>query len=153
MKHLLLITLIVCGSACQTTVEDVNLDRIAQESKAMLVAFHDSINQTDLMAEFAFLDSTSAFYWIPPGYNYAIGYDSIRNILIESNRQLQSVYFDWDTLDVFPLSKDYCNFRGVVHCEMTGQDSVKQIFNVIESGTLVKRDDGWKMLSGQSRVQ
>ena len=153
MKYLLLITLLLNVSACQNEKEATDFNKIAEETKDMLIAFHDSVNTSGLMAEFDFLDSTEAFYWTPPGYSYAIAYDSIRSILIQSANDLHKVHFEWDTLDIHPLSNDYCNYTGVVHCVMWSDDTSKQEFKVLESGTLVKRNDGWKFLSGQSRVQ
>ena len=153
MKQFLLITLIICVSACQTTQEKPDYSRIKKESEDMLKAFHEAVNASGIIAEFDFLDSSSSFYWTPPGYSYAIEYDSIKTILLETHNTLLSAHFKWDTLDVFPLTETYSNYRGVVSCQMTGADSSEQSFKVLESGTLVKRADGWKFLSGQSRVQ
>ncbi|NNE27424.1 MAG: hypothetical protein HKN09_11325 [Saprospiraceae bacterium] len=153
MKYLLLITLTICVSACQSEKEYPDFKSIEEETTNMLMAFHTAVNQSGLMAEFEFLDSSKQFYWTPPGYSYAIEYDSIKNILIESSKDIDHVHFEWDTLDVFPLSSDYCNYRGIVDCRMVGLDSVSQEFKVLESGTLVRRSDGWRFLSGQSRVQ
>jgi len=61
------------------------------------------------------------------------------------------VDFYWDTLRIVPLSKNIANYTGIVKGSITDyQGGINQV-SMIETGTVVRREFGWKILSGQSR--
>ena len=125
--------------------------QIISEIETMFHNYHQAIKENGLPAEFDYLDDSEDFFWVPPGYKSAIKYDSIKAILIQNNKSIQSISFEFETLEVFPLSETIANYSGIVKVKMTDTTQVTSAFKIIESGTLIKRDDGWKLLNGQSR--
>ncbi len=53
---------------------------------------------------------------------------------------------------MFPLSEKIANYSGIVKGSMIDTSGIKASVLIIESGTVIKRLDGWKLLSGQSAV-
>ncbi|MDA0194546.1 MAG: nuclear transport factor 2 family protein [Bacteroidetes bacterium] len=125
---------------------------IVQNVTQMLNDYHKDIGQKGLTAEFDYLDQSADFFWVPPGYEIALSYDSVRNILEGSAKAVRSIEFHWDTLQIFPLSNEIANYSGIVSSLMIDTAGIESKRSMIESGTIIKRENGWKLLSGQSRV-
>jgi hypothetical protein len=114
--------------------------------------YYNDIRKEGLLAELKYMDSSSGFFWVPPGYlNYA-GYDSIAAAIRRNAASFKSVNNRYDSLLIVPLSTGYANFvmRTISTTVNAEGDTAKAAF--IESGILVKRKDGWKFLSGQTSV-
>ncbi len=116
----------------------------------MLNDYHAAIKKDGLIAEFNYLDDSLDFFWVPPGYQSALSYDSVRTILEANAKAFKSTDLSWYTLEVFPQSNSLATYTGIVKGTMT--DTANQTTNVsiIESGTLIKRENGWKLLCGQA---
>ena len=148
-----LIALLLFSSCGQT-------DEIGEKEKAVIVKqveqmftnYHDDIRKDGLTAEFKYLDSSADFFWVPPGYNSPLTYDSVKVILNANARMFRSVEFKWKSLKVFPLTYEIANYSGIVEGIMIDTAGVRSSMLIIESGTVIKRPDGWKLLSGQSAV-
>ena len=125
---------------------------IEQEVRAMLKAYDDSVRANGLIGEFGFLDESDEFYWVPPGYKYAINYDSAAAVLRKTAPRLSYVDNQWDTLRVQALSRNYASFSGVVSSMLvtTTNDTIRM--KLSETGLAVKRKTGWKLLSGQTNI-
>lgn len=151
---LLFIILLFFFSSCKTANEEevFDISTIKNEIVEMFHGYHQAVAEKGLTGEFSYLDHTSDYFWVPPGYNSAIGYDSTEAILKTNAQQFDSVLFSWETLQVFPLSKTYATYTGIVSSTMRDTSGQVNQSRIIESGTLVKRTDGWKLLSGQSRL-
>ncbi|MCB0279176.1 MAG: nuclear transport factor 2 family protein [Calditrichaeota bacterium] len=148
----LLIGLYYCGSVAND-VDEADLDGIRNEIKEMFTAYDDSVRSKGLLGEFDFLDNSDNFFWVPPGYNSALSYDSVRSILTQNAPNFKSVHFQWIDQKINPLSKKIANYTGLVKSEMIDLNDVKTTLFILESGTVIKRDDSWKILSGQSRIK
>ena len=146
----ILIILISCSEPEIST--DLNISRTTEEIYQMLNAYHRDIGDEGLTAEFKYLDKSSDFFWVPPGYNTALSYDSVKNILEANSKAFRSIEFHWDTVQIFPLTNEIANYFGIVSGLMIDTSGVKSTVSIIESGTIIKREDGWKLLSGQSRL-
>lgn len=154
MKYLRLLTIsiIITLTHCkERPSQDFNSDTIIAEIQTMFKNYHDAIKKDGLTAEFDFLDDSDDFFWVPPAYKSALKYDSIKRILIENNKSIKQVSFEFETLEIFPLTRTIANYSGIVIGTMTDTSQVASVFKIIESGTLIKRLDGWKLLNGQSR--
>ena len=116
----------------------------------MLDNYHDDIKKGGLTAEFKYLDDSEDFFWVPPGYESALTYDSVKTILETNASNFRNVEFHWDVLQIFPLTNEIVNYAGIVGGQLTDTSNNSIIVSIIESGTLIKRHDGWKLLSGQS---
>lgn len=147
---LLLLILISCSGKEHTM--DLDKKGTAYAVREMLDNYHNDIARDGLTAEFKYLDNSSDFFWVPPGYNTALSYDSVRTILEENSKMFHSVMFQWESLQVFPLTNEIANYTGILKSHMIDTARVESSVTMIESGTLIKREDGWKLLSGQSRL-
>lgn len=134
--------------ACNTASYDA--DQVKTEVTTMFDNYHEAVLNQGLTGEFDYLDSSDHFFWIPPGYESALNYDSVRTILKANAPLFSEVHFYWDTLQVFPLSENIATYSGVVLGTMTDLQGMETSVRIIESGTVIKRPDGWKLLCGQS---
>lgn len=138
--------------ACNLPQDSKEIDKkaITEEVKQMLDSYHDDIKRNGLTAEFNYLDQSGDFYWVPPGYRSALTYDSVKSILEMNAKHFSHVELRFDTLQIFPLTENIVNYSGIVRGMMTDTSGSKTNVAIIESGTIIKRKDGWKLLSGQS---
>ncbi len=158
MKHfktllycVILLTFVSC-SGTPNELSDKQKSIVAQEVVQMLNNYYADIAKEGLIAEFKYLDNSKDFFWVPPGYNSTLNYDSVRTILLSRNDIFSEFNFSWDTLQVFPISLHIATYAGVVNGSITDTTGVETVVRMIESGTLIKRKDGWKLLSGQSSI-
>ncbi len=124
--------------------------QVINEARKMLEMYHHDIQRDGLLAEFKYLDNTDQFFWIPPGFDTPLSYDSVREILERNAPMFLRADFQWDTLNVIPLSEVIATYSGVVVSKMTDTTGRITTSTILESGTLIKRKNGWKLLSGQS---
>jgi hypothetical protein len=125
--------------------------KVTSEILQMFDNYHEDIKKDGLTAEFKYLDNSSDFYWVPPGYRSPLSYDSIQHILLANSKSIQSIEFAFDTISIHPIAKKIATYTGIVHGKMRDTSATYSSFKIIESGTLIKRYDGWKLLNGQSR--
>jgi hypothetical protein len=125
---------------------------ITDTVKQTLNNYYADIKKLGLTAEFRYLDSSSDFFWVPPGFEKALNYDSVHAILIKNAPSLRSIDNSWETLSIYPLSKDLANYTGKIRSVV--KDTAGNVFHsmLIETGLLIKRKDGWKLLSGQTAI-
>ena len=151
---IVIISAILLFFSCQPSnpPDSFNKKIVIEEVKTMLDDYHNAIKNGGLTAEFPYLDQSSDFFWVPPGYRSALTFDSVKIILEQNAKAFQAIEFHWDTLQLFPLSSEIVNYSGIVSGSMTDTAGIKSRVSIIESGTIIKRQDGWKLLSGQSAV-
>jgi len=152
ISFLLLISIITsCTQSGPAKLTEEARNRVSGEVESMLNAYFDDIGKEGLLGEFKHLDSSPDFFWVPPGYNTAISYDSVKTILTENASNFLSIDFEWETLRIVPLKMGIANYTGVVSGTMIGASGDTTSVKMIETGTVIRRDNGWKILSGQSR--
>ncbi|MGB5818477.1 MAG: hypothetical protein WBG90_03260 [Saonia sp.] len=154
MKPLSYITILFVLISCGRVKKSDYLDkeRTVEEVHQMLLDYLVDINKEGLVAEFRYLDDSSDFFWVPPGYRSALSYDSVKTILERNHKAIHSIKMQWDTLQIFPLTNEIANYSGIVDGVMIDTAGIKSTMSIIESGTIIKREDGWKLLSGQSEI-
>lgn len=151
MRNLLFFAAIMWFLSCS---QPGNFDTGAghNDVKSTIDNYYNDLRIGGLLAELKYLDSSTQFFWVPPGYlNYA-GYDSITAAIRKNAALLKSVDNRYDSLLIIPLTEGYANFvmRTVSTTVDTAGDTTKMAF--IESGVMVKRKEGWKFLSGQTSI-
>jgi len=153
-KRILYVILIAALTSCSQTksLDDREKEIVIAEINEMFNNYHKDIKAGGLIAEFKYLDESSDFFWVPLGYVSALSYDSVKSILEINHQSFKSVEFSWESLQVFPLSDEIANYSGVVKGIMTDTSGVINRMRIIESGTVIKRLEGWKLLSGQSAI-
>ena len=152
MRQIRYITIILTLISCNGIKKSNDLDKesVVEDVYQMLHDYHKDISNEGLTAEFKYLDQSPDFFWVPPGYKNALSYDSVKNILETNAKAFRSVEFHWDTLQLFSLSSEIVTYSGIVGGFMIDSAGVESMISIIESGTIIKREDGWKLLSGQS---
>ena len=148
MEKITFFCLLLLGMACQSAPPDKA--QVVQEVAQMLADYHTDIREGGLTMEFKYLDDSPDFFWVPPGYTSALNYDSVKTILEGNALAYQAIDFRWDTLDIIPLSNEIATYAGIVSGTMLDTAGVVAKVRMIESGTLIRRPEGWKLLSGQS---
>jgi hypothetical protein len=150
--RLILLTLILSSCSSGRKPEEFNKEEVISEVRIMMDLYFNAVNENGLTAEFEFLDNSDDFFWVPPGYGSALSYDSVYSILSGNAPHFNSVTFEWERLSLLPLSKELVNYTGIVQSTMEDTTGKINHFKLIETGLLIKREDGWKLLSGQSRI-
>ncbi len=148
--RMLLLLAMLAMPACSGAMSDDAKRTVETEVRQMLQRYFADIKSGGLTAEFKYLDPSDDFFWVPPGYRSAISYDSVRTILTQHAQTFRSVAFRWDTLSVLPLSNDIATYTGIVSGTLIGAADTVEV-TMIETGTTIRRPDGWKILCGQSR--
>jgi len=141
-------------SACQeadTFTEDEK-EIIRSSVKQTLDDYYHAIRTGGMMAEFGYLDNSSEFFWVPPGYSSWISYDSVAAVLKKNAPAFSSIDNVWVTLRVDPLTREYATYSGTLHTTMTDTAGNVTKASAIETGVVVKRKDGWKLLRGQTSL-
>ena len=154
MKQFLALSIVFLLTSCAQVQEKSNDDWskevVIKEVIQMFDDYHRDIEAQGLTAEFEYLDSSDDFFWVPPGYNSTLSYDSVRLILEKNALAFTEVKFSWETLIVLPLTDQIATYSGIVIGAMKDTAGVESPVRIIESGTVIKREDGWKLLCGQS---
>ena len=151
--YVLTIISIFSLTSCNTKPpKEVDTALIEKEVKQMFMAYDDSVRKNGINGEFYFLDNSDAFYWVPPGYKYALHYDSIANILHKNAPQFKYIDNSWDKLQIMGLSDKYASFNGVVNSYVITTENDTIVTKLSETGIVVKRGNDWKLLSGQTVI-
>lgn len=154
MRYLYLgaILTLLCLHCTQQSDSQFDKQQITGEVEAMFEAYFDTTQDGGIQAGFTFLDTSQQFFWVPPGYKSAIGYDSVIAVLTAVAPSVASVKNKWLELTIHPLDNDYATFTGRIHSRMSDTSGVTTHTQLLESGVVVRRRSGWKMLCGQTRV-
>ena len=154
MRFLALLLSLCTLASCRTpdTFTEADQQRVTAEVDSMLHAYLDAMREGGLEAEFDYLESTDAFFWVPPGYNSWISYDSVKTILHATAPTLRSVDYRWESLRIDPISHDRAIYTGTLSGALIDTSGQVTSLSMIETGTVIRREDGWKLLNGQSAV-
>ncbi len=147
----ILLSVAVFNSYGQETLSKEYKETISLEIKQMFDSFHKDITKNGLMSEFKYLDTSSDFFWVPPGYKKTLDYNTVKSILTRNSKTVNFIEFSWESIKIVPLTNEIANYSGIVKCVQVDTNHNSKTFRIIESGTLIKREDGWKFLNGQSR--
>ena len=127
-------------------------DKIIRDVRATLENYHRDIKRAGLKAEFDYLDNSEHFSWTPPGYTFAIPYDSVATILNMNAGKFASVDNSFDTLRITPLSDELASYTGRLSSRVTDTSGITAIVSLVETGLMIKRPDGWKLLNGHTSI-
>jgi len=153
MRYLpVMVFLTAMSCSDQTELSVTEKGRVAEEVRAMLHQYDDDVRTNGLLAEFAYLDSSEDFFWVPPGYNSSLSYDSVVVIIRKNAALLRNVNNVWDSLRIIPHSGSLATFTGNITSRSVDTSGNVATVRLIETGLAVKRYDGWKLLSGQTSL-
>lgn len=125
---------------------------ISDTIRQTLYNYCKDVKQSGLTAEFKYLDSSADFFWVPPGYSTAISYDSVARILRQNAGMFKSIDNTYKTLTIVVVSKRIATYSAVIHSVSIDTSGKVYESDLIETGVLIKRPSGWKLLSGQTSI-
>ena len=146
------LSLLLGSCSRDSALKDSEKIVLATEVREMLNNYYLDIRKSGLLAEFNYLDSSADFCWIPPGYTRPISFDSVSKILRQNAPMYRSINNSFDTLTIIPLSREIAVYSGRLRSTMTNTSNASTTLSLVETGTVIKRKTGWKLLSGQTSL-
>jgi hypothetical protein len=125
---------------------------ISNEVRTTLNQYCQDVKTSGLTAEFQYLDSSDDFFWVPPGYQGPIGYDSVSIILKQSAPRYKSIENTFESLKIVVLTSEIATYTARLKSHMVDSSDIISNFSLLETGTLIKRKNGWKLLNGQTSL-
>jgi hypothetical protein len=125
---------------------------ITKAVKQTLSDYFADIKKNGLLAEFNYLDSSKEFFWVPPGYRSYLSYDSVVSILKSNAGNYKLIDNNWTQLHINPLGRNLASYTGKITSAMTDTTGARVNIELIESGIVIRRNDQWKLLSGQTAL-
>jgi hypothetical protein len=149
MKKLSILPVLFLVFSCRPGPDS---EGVRKDVQSTIDNYYNDIRKQGLLAELKYLDSTTQFFWIPPGYMNYVSYDSVAAAIRRNAPGMKSLNNHYDSLLIVPLSSDHAQFamRTISVSVDAAGDSTTTAF--IESGVMVKRNDGWKFLSGHTSI-
>jgi hypothetical protein len=145
----LFLFIISCGESSLTVAEQKVVNEDVHQT---LINYCNDVKKSGLVAEFNYLDSSTDFYWIPPGYSDSISYDSVAAILKRNAPKYRSIDNTFEILEITPQTNERATYSGRLRSVTTDTSGKAMTFILIENGTMVKRESGWKLLNGKTAV-
>ncbi|MFI5152328.1 MAG: hypothetical protein ACHQET_03285 [Chitinophagales bacterium] len=155
MRHyaLLLIVFALFFSCQEAAKQKTNADsNVAQEVRKALEDCSNAVQMGGVTAEFKWLDSSADFFWIPPGFKSPLTFDSVALIMRRNAGLFRHIEEKWDLLEIQPLNNEYAVFTGRIISRTTDTANHVQEHQLVETGIMVKRSDGWKIHCGQTSL-
>jgi hypothetical protein len=151
-RHIILfaVFIVACQQPPVLTAEEKKI--LADTIRHTLHNYHSDILAHGLTAEFKYLDSSADFFWVPPGFSASISYDSVAAVLKQNAPLFKSIDNSFDTLTIIPLSKELSSYTARIRSAMTDTAGQTSVVSLLETGILIRRKDGWKLLSGQTSI-
>ena len=125
-------------------------NQIIVSANKALQDYYDDIRANGMLSEFNWLDSSSDFFWVPPGYGGPVNFDSVSKVIRRNAKAVKKIDERWEELKVYPLTSEYVTYTGRISSTVTDSTGKTVTDRFLETGILVKRDNGWKILSGQT---
>jgi hypothetical protein len=153
-RPILTIFTILAITSCRqsTSLTETEKASIVFDVHQTLDNYYNDIKKSGLTAEFKYLDNSADFFWVPPGYSSSISYDSVITVLKQNAPKYISIDNSFDTVRIIPISKEFATYTGRLHSTMTDTFGKVTTFSLVETGVLIKRQDGWKLLNGQTAI-
>lgn len=154
MKTILKLTLLIIMISCRDaeTISADEKNEIIKEVHVTLDNYYNDIKESGLIAEFKYLDNSPDFAWLPPGCTVPISYDSVATILRLNAPLFTSIENSFDTLKITPLTRKLATYTGRLNSVMRDTTGKMSKLKLVETGIMIKRKEGWKLLSGQTSM-
>jgi len=146
------LAIVISCKQSSSVLSDTDRKNIVSDIQQTLLHYFKDIKEKGIKAEFAYLDSSADFFWVPPGRSISIGFDSVAAILNRGADRYRSIDNTFDTLQIFPINSELASYSGKVHSIITDTAGKTGTYQLVETGMMIKRKDGWKLLSGQTSL-
>ncbi|HZV70453.1 MAG TPA: hypothetical protein VFG10_12945 [Saprospiraceae bacterium] len=152
---LLLLGIISCAKPAgelppSSELSETEKAAISEQVKEMFTNYYAAIKKDGLTAEFDYLDHSSSFNWLVPGATRPITYKEAEQGVNEQAQLFSSIDNKWNSLYVYPLKSDIAFYTGEMASTVADKSGNRSTYTVVESGVVIKRPDGWKLLNGQT---
>ena len=104
----------------------------------------------DFDAVMSHLDTSRNFFWIYPPETVPVTREIFAEVLKREFEMNNPIKFIWDTIQVVPLSSDLAYYQGRFHRVETDTSEIEQVGITFVSAIVIRREEGWKLLSGQN---
>jgi len=131
-------------------LSDTEKTTISEEVREMFTNYYADIKKNGMTAEFNYLDHSPSFYWLVPGATRPITYAEAEQGVNQQAQLYASIDNKWKSLYVYPLKSDLAFYTGEMESTVTDKSGNSSTYTVVESGIVIKRLDGWKLLNGQT---
>ena len=153
--YLLLIGMLcILYAACSDKKNDVKKDesQLLKEINETFTQYHNDIRTSGLTAEFTYLDSSTDFFWVPPGHTSALSIDSVITIINQNAKTNKKVDNKVAEMKVHLLSETIASYWAIINSEVTNTSDSISRFKLIETGTMIKKDNKWKFINGHTSL-
>jgi hypothetical protein len=140
----------VTGCRPSSTFSKEDKKIVEEEARQILHRYYEDISKSGLLGELPYLDSSADFFWVPPEYADPISYSDVEKYIKQTAPLFRTVNNQWDTLRITPLTKELASYTGKLRSTITDTAGTTETYSLIETGLLIKRSDGWKLLNGQT---
>lgn len=89
LTFIILLILISCRQS--ESLSDNDRAGIIKDVRQTLDSYYGDIKKSGLTAEFKYLDNSTEFFWVPPGFSSSISYDSVTTILKQNAATFKSI--------------------------------------------------------------
>ena len=145
-------TLLWIFSCREPAPKAINKNDISDSVRLTLNNYFADVRKEGLLGEFKYLDSSTDFFWVPPGYSSPISYDSVASILRKYQTSYTAIENSWESLIITPLTNELASYSGRIHSITTETSGARKDITLVETGLVIRRHDGWKLLNGQTSV-
>jgi hypothetical protein len=149
---LFLVLAMIASCAEKPAASDIDKSRITADINQFFSDYFNDIEKEGLLSELKHLDSSQDFFWVPPGYHSPLSIDSVATILKGNAGRFRTVSNKWVDLKITVLSNESAVYTGTLNSTSIDTAGVTNNTTLIETGTLVKRGDAWKLFCGQTAV-
>ncbi|MCU0373181.1 MAG: nuclear transport factor 2 family protein [Ignavibacteria bacterium] len=145
----LLLTAFTCGEKT-LKLDDSERAEIVEAVKSMTSRYFEDFHANNVDTVLRHYDTSACFFW-------SITPDTIalkRSAMVTMHRHAIKDYakFEgyWSNIQVEPLTKELAMYHGTYHVNTEDKGGKKGKITGVETGVMVKREDGWKYLAGQT---
>jgi ketosteroid isomerase-like protein len=143
------LTAFTCGEK-SLTVSKQDKSEIEKAVKQMTANYFKDFYTRNVDSVLKHYDTSACFFW-------SITPDTIpmkRGAMVTMHRHAIRDYvkFDgyWSDMRVEPLTRDLAMYHGTYHVYTEDKSGQKGKIMGVETGVMIKREDGWKFLAGQT---
>lgn len=104
----------------------------------------------DFDAVMSHLDTSRNFFWIYPPDTVPVTREIFAEVLRWEFDMNNPIRYKWDTIQVIPLSSDLAYYQGRGHKVETDTSKIEHVVIGFQSAIVIRREEGWKLLSGQT---
>lgn len=139
-------------SACTPAFDEAARQKVAAEATQVLMDYQAAICKDGLLAEFAFLDSTDDFHWLPPGAAAPMDYDSVARAIRQNAAALDTACVTYADLAVTATAPDSARYTATVQSFAVTHEGDTSMASLREQGVLVLKNGKWWLLSGNTTM-